>query len=250
MDASLYTAIAFEAWALRRYDEAEASADQAISRAPAAMWPNLAKTFAIWSDRGASAETYEILEGLSHEAPWVMWSRYWQLMFEDRFQEALELVAEPHFDWILTKFVARPRALLAAWAHSAAGQEQEARHQFEAARHVLEREVQEHPNDPRFHGSLGIAYAALGQREAAVREGQTAVALLPVSRDAVYGLPYLIDMALISAMIADEDAALDEIENLLTIPSWISPKWLEIDPRFDRLNANPRFQELLASHAP
>jgi len=143
----------------------------------------------------------------------------------------------------------RASALLAAWAHSAAGQAQEAGGQFEAARQVLEREGQEHPNDPRYHGSLGITYAALGQREAAVREGQTAVALLPVSRDAVYGMPALIDMAVIHAMIGDQEVALNEIENLLTVPSWISPKWLEIDPRFDRLNENPRFQAMLASHA-
>ena len=49
--------------------------------------------------------------------------------------------------------------------------------------------------------SLGLAYAGLGLNEAAVREGANAVALLPVSRDAVYGLPYLWDMAAIYAIM-------------------------------------------------
>jgi serine/threonine-protein kinase len=249
MDASIYTALSFEYWSVRRFEDAEAMADQAIGLAPTAMWPNLGKVFAIWSDRGASAETDEILERLSYEAPWVKWSRYWQRMFEDRYDDALELVAEPYFEWVSMKIAARPRALLAAWAASAAGEKEEADRLFEEARQVLERAILEHPNDPRYHGSLGIAYAALGRNEAALREGETAVALLPVSSDAVYGIPYLADLALIYVLIGDEDAALRELDNLLNIPSWISTNWLKIDPRFDSLNDNTRYRALLERHS-
>jgi tetratricopeptide (TPR) repeat protein len=143
---------------------------------------------------------------------------------------------------------ARPRALLAALASRAAGQSDQADRLFEEARRVLEREVRAHPDDPRYHSSLGIAYAGLGQSEAAVREGEAAVALLPLSKDAVYGIPYRIDLATIHAMVGDEDAALSEIEHLLTVPNWISPTFLKIDPRFDPLSESPRFQVLLEEY--
>ena len=80
--------------------------------------------------------------------------------------------------------------------------------------------VKKHPDDPRYHSSLGIAYAGIGQKDEAIREGKKAVELLPLSKDAAYGIPYAQDLAVIYTMTGEHNAALDQIEHLLSIPSW------------------------------
>ncbi len=244
-DATFYTYLIFDYWAIRQYDQAEAYADQAITLAPDQMWPNLGKVLVIWSDRGPSEETEAVLESMSPDLGWVIWARYWQRMGEDRYAEAITSLAETDGESIRLKFWARPKALLAALAYDAMGRPEQAKRLFEEARQALEGEVKAQPDDPRYHSSLGLAYAGLGMSEAAVREGARAVELLPVSRDAVYGLSYLLDLAVIYAMVGDENAALSEIERLLAIPSMVSPAWLHFDFRFDSLRDNPDFQALL-----
>ena len=244
-DASIHTNLAHNNWVLRRYDQAEAHAERAMTLAPDRFWPRLYKVFIIWSDRGANEETEAILEALPHDNPWVRWGRYWQRMLQDRYVEAIDVLSETDFEWIRLKTWARPNALLAALTYEAMGQEKEAKRLFDEARRALEHEVQAYPEDPRYRSSLGLAYAGLGRKEPAVGEGQRAVELLPLSKDAFYGLPYPWDLAAIYAMLGDETAALNEIENLLAVPSWISPTWLECDFRFDALRENRRFQELL-----
>jgi tetratricopeptide (TPR) repeat protein len=166
-------------------------------------------------------------------------------MMGDRYAEAIGLLSETDFEWIRLKMWARPKALLAALAYEAMGRQDRANRLFEEARLALEHELETQPEDPRYHSSLGLAYAGLGQEEPAVREGERAVELFPLSLDAMYGLPYLWDLAAIYAMLGDETAAVNEIKNLLAVPSWISPAWLESDFRFDALRENRRFQMLL-----
>jgi serine/threonine-protein kinase len=57
------------------------------------------------------------------------------------------------------------------------------------------------------------------------------------------------DLALIFTMVGDEDAALDQLERVLSVQSIFSASWLEQDPLWDPLRDNPRFAELLREHA-
>jgi len=243
-DASILTMMSWDYWTLRQYDTAEKYSQEAINRAPDQVWPNLMKVLTIWSDRGPTEETDRILEALPRSSGWVIWCRYWQRMLDDRYEEALLVLSDQDFEWIRVKMWARPKALLEAFAYRARGQQDEATQMFEKARQLLEREVETHPDDPRYHSSLGLTYAALGMKEQAVREGEKAVALLPTSEDAYYGLPFLWDMAAIFAMVGSEEEAVKGIEHLLDIPSWVSPSWLKGNVRLDSLRQNPRFQEL------
>ena len=249
-DASILTSMSWNYGTLRQYDAAEAYGQEAINLAPDQLWPNLTKALAIWSDRGPTGETEQILENLPHSQGWVIWSRFWQRMLEDRYEEALMVLSDPDFEWIRLKMWARPKPLFEAFAYSAMGLTEEATRSFDEARRRLEREVEADPNDPRYRSSLALAYAGLGSKEEAVREGERAVALLPTSEDAYYGLPFLWDLAAVHAMVGNAEAALEGIENLLAVPSWVSPAWLEHDFRFDPLRNDPRFQALLEKYAP
>ncbi len=123
---------------------------------------------------------------------------------------------------------------------------------FESARRSLEKSSKQYPENSFAHSSLGIVYAGLGLKEAAIREGKRAVELLPVSEDAVWGPTHVLDLATIYTMVGEQDAALDQIEYLFSIPpgvSAFSAARLKIDPQFDPLRSHPRFRTLLAKHS-
>jgi len=71
------------------------------------------------------------------------------------------------------------------------------------------------------------------------------VALSPVSKDAVNGPYYQHQLARIYMLVGEPEKALDLLEPLLKIPYYLSPRWLAIDPNFDPLRKNPRFQKLV-----
>ncbi len=118
---------------------------------------------------------------------------------------------------------------------------------YDSARIIMENKVQSRPSDSPFHSYLGIAYAGLGRKEEAIREGKKGVELLPVSKDAVDAPAYVLNLAQIYVMVGDYDSAIDQLGYLLSIPSQdISIPYLRIDPTWAPLRNHPRFQKLLA----
>ena len=116
----------------------------------------------------------------------------------------------------------------------------------EEARKAFEDQLRAAPEDAQLHALLGLALAYLGKKDEAIREGERAVALLPVTKDAYLG-PYLQhQLARIYVLVGEPEKALDNLEPLLKIPYLLSPGWLRIDPNFDPLRKNPRFEKLAA----
>jgi tetratricopeptide (TPR) repeat protein len=145
--------------------------------------------------------------------------------------------------------ITRGTALLAAGAHRLKGEPELAYAYYDSARAILEKDLDAHPDDPRIHRELGIAYAGLGRKDEAIREGRRVVELRPVSKFAWSG-PYQVwVLAVIYTMVGEYDAALDEIEYLLSIPIQFSVHDLRLDPEFDPLRAQPRYEELLEKYA-
>ena len=120
---------------------------------------------------------------------------------------------------------------------------------YDSARAILDKELDAHPDDHRIHRALGIAYAGLGRKDEAIREGKRAVVLFPVSKDAYAGTGPVLTLAMIYTMVGEYDAALDEIEYVLSIPSWWSVHDISLDPIWDPLRDYPRFRELLEKYA-
>jgi TolB-like protein len=240
-DPSLLSDLALAHWWARDYPQAIARAEEAIVLAPDELWARLAKVFATWSQRGPTAELDETLAPLPLDESWVLWSRYWQAALDDRFAEALDLVAGTNGS--STKMWFTPRPLYEAWALEAMGQHEAARARYEEARRLLEARVEARPEDPRYRSALGLALAGLGDRRA-VAAGEAAIRRLPMSRDAVYGIPYVQDLAAIHARLGDDAAALDRLRTLFLRDTWVSPAFVEHDPRFDRLTRTPAYASL------
>ncbi len=142
----------------------------------------------------------------------------------------------------------RPASLYAGWAHQLSGDRPAARAAFDSARVLLDSVMTELPDDWRVHAARGLALAGLGRHDEALGQARWLEQSV-VYREDAYNGPYLAeDRALILAQIGEAEAALDEIEQLLEGPSWLSVHTLRLDPRWDPIRDNPRFQALLAKY--
>jgi len=177
----------------------------------------------------------------------VRFGRYRIAMWSRDFAKAVDAL-EGSPDWIRTNPVHRPvsAAALRGVALEATGQTLAAQREFEAAVQLLEQKINSGAGEPSIHSALGRAYAGLERKKDAVREGKKAVELLPVSRDAFDGAFYLAQLAQIQARVGNTDEALSLMRQLLEMPAGllISQSLLRLDPAWDPLRRDPRFQQL------
>jgi TolB-like protein/Flp pilus assembly protein TadD len=234
-------------WVTRRYARAESWCDSALALATSAdqrIWPNLFTAFVEWSRSGATPRARAAVERVPLEHEFATWARFWQEMGEGRYREAADLAASAPGGWFRHKVWAGPTSLFVGFAQMAAGDSAQARRNFATAREELTRAVAAAPDDPRLHSSLGLAWAGLGRKGEAIREARRAVELLPLSRDAFYGVAPLADLSIVYTMTGEPDAAIAILRQLLAVPSWFSPAWLRFDPRYRPLAGDPRFERL------
>jgi TolB-like protein len=111
----------------------------------------------------------------------------------------------------------------------------------------LNGKINENPNDERFYATLGKCYAFSGNFKEAIACGQKAVDLKPVKLDYYQGIAKEQELMEIYIFTGNYDLALDKIEYLLSVPSWLSSGKLIIDPIFDNLRSLPRFQKIINS---
>jgi TolB-like protein/Flp pilus assembly protein TadD len=121
---------------------------------------------------------------------------------------------------------------------------------FAAAREQLNRKVEAHPEDASLLSALAVIDAALGRKLEAIEEAKRAVAMLPVSEDAVDGPSLLYNLAAVYGMMNDRDLAFQELAVSAKIPGGVSYGDLKLDPCWDPLRNDPRFDKLLAELAP
>jgi tetratricopeptide (TPR) repeat protein len=126
------------------------------------------------------------------------------------------------------------------------GDRARARAYADSTRVSLEEQLRATPDNAQQRAFLGLALAYLGRKTDAIREGERAVALSPISRDGYTG-PYLQhQLARIYLLVGEPGKAVDLLEPLLTVPYHLSPGWLRIDPTLAPLRGNPRFEKLVA----
>jgi TolB-like protein/class 3 adenylate cyclase/Flp pilus assembly protein TadD len=121
---------------------------------------------------------------------------------------------------------------------------------FTAARKELEKAVREQPDNAQALIALGMVDAALGQKKDAIREGRRAIELFPVSKDAIDGSLLMEYLAAIYATSGKADAAIDQLAATAKIPGHLNYGELRLDPIWDPLRRDPRFDKIVASLAP
>src|SRR6266705_2490670 len=106
----------------------------------------------------------------------------------------------------------------------------QARAQFDSARSILEASVRQEPKDDYYAAVLGLALAGLGRSAEAIREGERAVALVPVTKDAEWNAYLRANLARSYVLLGERDEAIEQLEIVLSRPGPLSAGWLRADP--------------------
>ena len=181
----------------------------------------------------------------------ITWIRVGILTLERKFPEALQVVQQFRGETLATATTAPcPKALLEGTLYLYQGDREKARIAYEHARAVADKLVREAPQDSARHGQLGVVLAALGQKEEAINEGKRAVELLPESQDAFDGPQGTAALAQIYAWTGEFDEAFRLLDHLLDVPNGLTVPMLKLEPMWDPLRKDPRFQALIDKHSP
>ena len=235
---------------MRKYQEAESYYERAILLAPDEHRPYCLKAsfYLVWE--GNTNEARDVLGRASEyinlaEVPQMVELLFRLDVLDKNYEEALaQLPLEsPSVDELT--FL---DALRYAQIYEYMGETALAEKYYNKARSILEPQAREYPNSrPGRHSRLGIAYAGLGFKEDAIREGKKAVELVHKSKDSGSYFSAAKDLATIYIKVGDFDAAIDQIEYMLSFPGQLSIPLLKLDPAWDPLRNHPRFKKLLES---
>jgi len=121
---------------------------------------------------------------------------------------------------------------------------------FAVARSEAENIVHAQPGNAKPLSVLALIDAHLGQKEKAIQEARAACDLLPIAKDAVDGALLLTNLAVVYALTGEKDLALKELDMLSKIPGGPSYGDLRLNPVWDALRGDPRFERIVASLAP
>jgi serine/threonine-protein kinase len=231
---------------LRRYSEAEAAMDRALTLAPTNLDIIDRRAMVALAQGDLAGAQAVVRNGLVTVEPAALLAYlgtyvdlYWVL---DDAQQ-LQLLTLPPSAWDNDRAT---WAIVRAQTYDLRGNQALARVYADSARLAIDEQLRATPADAQRHVFRGLALAYLGRKAEAIAEGERAVALLPVSRDA-YFAPYIQhQLVRIYLLVGEPEKALDRLEPLLKMPYYLSPGWLRIDPTFARLKGNPRFERLVA----
>jgi TolB-like protein/cytochrome c-type biogenesis protein CcmH/NrfG len=229
----------------RRYPEALPAYDRAIELRPRDLQSLEGKAM-VYLAQGDLAGARNVLaaapKDLDPTAYVAYIATFWDLFW----------VLQPDQQNLLLRLTPRPFdddvgnwGLALAATHYIHGDLAKARAYADSARAALEQQLKVAPEDAQRHVLLGVALAYLGHKADAIREGEHGIALRPASKDAFSGAYNQHQLARLYILVGEPDKALDQLEALLKIPYYLSPGWLSIDPAFDSLRKNPRFQRLV-----
>jgi TolB-like protein/Tfp pilus assembly protein PilF len=171
-------------------------------------------------------------------------------VLERKYQEALR-EAESLPDDLLA--LIHPEALcykyfLIGFARKALQDEAGARAAFLKTKDFLQEQLKESPDAEEMHVQLAKVLAHLGEKDAALAQARRATELRPESKDALGGAEIAAGVAEVHAILGDNDRAIEILDGLLSRPSAVTVQGLKLNPIWDPLRSDPRFQALIDRH--
>jgi TolB-like protein/Flp pilus assembly protein TadD len=240
--------------ALHNFETAQKILDRVMAIAPGSLEACGLKGFmaVLWKgDLSAAEKAFSSVPPQNDVSGIMTWGRAWILTLERKFPDALELLEGFRGDTMFTTTTAPyPTAFAKGLIHLLQGDKTKARAEFEKAREISEKLLREAPGDAARHAQHGLILAALGQKQEAIAEGKRAVELLPESQDALDGPRCTSALAEIYACTGELDEAFRLLDHLFTIPCNLTVPMFKLDPAWDPLRKDPRYQALIDKYAP
>jgi serine/threonine protein kinase/Flp pilus assembly protein TadD len=239
---------------LRRFPEALRKLDQVLNITPDDL-DTVAEQAAIVQAEGDLPRASVLLAPLHPNAndPQALETQVYQAILERRPSQIIlrlkEVLAKP--DPALGYYNGELRFWL-GWAQEVAGDHGAARESWRQARSELEPFLKEQPDNYSLIGDLALTNMGLGDKAAAFKLIEQAMVVVPIEKDAKDGLQPMEILARVAAGMGEPDRAIAALHQLLSIPYEsalaenvpLTPALLRLDPMFDPLRGNPRFQEL------
>jgi TolB-like protein/integral membrane sensor domain MASE1/class 3 adenylate cyclase/Tfp pilus assembly protein PilF len=250
---------AYSYFILRRFPEAVRKLDQVLNIAPDDVDTLTAKA-AIAQAEGNLPRAAALLAPLHPTATDTATSetQVYQAILERRpgsiIPRVKELLAKP--DPALGFYNGELRFWL-GWAQEVAGDHAAAQESWQHARSELEPFLKEQPDNYVLIGDLALINMGLGDKAAALALSERAIAANPIEKDAMIGPSPMEILARVAARLGESDRAIGALQKLLSMPYQgaladgvlLTPALLRLDPMFDPLRNDPRFQKLAGSES-
>jgi TolB-like protein/Flp pilus assembly protein TadD len=245
---------------LRRFPEGLRKLDQVLDFAPDDAAAAAAKA-AIVQAAGDLPRASALLAPLHLTADWPegLETQVYQAILERRPARII-----PPLEEILTKpnpalgFYNGELRFWLGWAQQVAGDQAAARESWQRARSELDPLLKEQPENFRIIGDLALINMGLGDKAVALALAERAIAANPIEKDALTGLSSIEILARVAARMGEPDRAIAALQQLLSTPYQgplatgvpLTAALLRLDPMFDPLRNDPRFEKMVSSLAP
>jgi TolB-like protein/Flp pilus assembly protein TadD len=252
-NTNILSNLVFSYVALRNFEAADKTVDRIIAADPKSLQGAALKGLVAVKSKGDLSFTEKQFSLIPPEADpdgLLTWGRVWILTLQQRFSDALQVLEGFPGETMFTSTTAPcPKAYVEGMIHLLQGDRAGAQPGLEQALLVSEKLLREAPADSARHAQHGLILAALGRKQEAIAEGKRAVELLPESQDALDGPRGTETLAQIYAWTGELDEAFRLLDHLLVVPSGLTIPMLKVDPAWDPLRKDPRFQALIDKHA-
>src|SRR5215831_10113749 len=240
---------------LRDYQKANETIDRALALNPTGLEPLEVKSKLAIAENGdfsVAEKAFDVVKSVpmsKEQKLKTTGSRIDVFLLERKYREALEM-AERIPDDDLKAFLPHlwSKYFYIGFARKGLHDEAGARAAFLKAKAVAEEQVKRTPDAEESHIQLAKALAFLDERDAAVAEAQRASELRPESKDAFGGPEVMESVAQVYAILGEKDRAIEVLDGLLSRPSGMTVQTLKINPIWDPLRNDPRFQTLLTKY--
>ncbi len=230
---------------IRQYQKADYYIDKSIAMEPDQHAAYYIKFFNILLSTGDIKAIRGVLESVpGKDHPIFRIIDFWTHMYERDYHGALAQLEGISVQIVRFHADYHPIGLLRGYAYEGLGDSARAVAFYEEALAAMQTEVRTRSEDGAVQGALGLVCAALGRRDEAISAGKRAMELHAHDLLQVSIREWELTQSYI--MLGELEVALDHIDHLLSIPSYVSVTYLEITPVVDPLRDNPRFKKIIS----